>query len=242
MSLNLRGPDDPAPHDWAHRRPLCTELFRVVQPDVIGTQEALFSSLQQLRYDSPADAPLEWTGLGRTGGSTDEHSAVLHRADRWRVVALDHLALSAKPRSLGTRHTRDQGCPRMVTWVRLADTEGREVTVVNTHLDHASAQARARAASQLAALVETLPGPLVMTGDFNDVPGSETWTTLTSVLTPACPAGDDHPSTFHGYGDAGETGCIDWILQRGFTTATWWVVHRNPPVSDHHPVVADLLW
>ena len=240
LTQNLRGPSDPPPHDWASRRPRFRALLDRVQPDFIATQEAHFAMLQDLRRDAPPDAPLEWTGLGRRGGSSDEHCAVVHRADRWEVTAYDHLALSATPRTIPSTWTAAQDCPRMVTWARYRHrVSGTEVTIASTHLDQLCATSRSASAQQLAELAAALgDGPVVLAGDFNDEPGSPAYRTLTGALTPIFPTTEAR-DTFNGYGAGG--GCIDWILQRGFDAAAWHVLTPTPPVSDHNGVLAQLI-
>src|SRR5439155_5328344 len=68
MTYNLRF-DNPKenPRDaWTQRRPLMRELIRQLAPDVMGTQEGLYSQLKDLAADLPE---LDWIGLGREGGS-----------------------------------------------------------------------------------------------------------------------------------------------------------------------------
>ncbi|GGL40822.1 endonuclease/exonuclease/phosphatase family protein [Phycicoccus endophyticus] len=241
MSLNLRGPDDPPPHDWPSRRPRLAALLARVEPDVVGTQEALAPMLEQLCADAPAERPLAWSGRDRLGGHEDEHCAVVYRSDRWRPVAGGDVALSASPDRLGTRWTATQGFPRMATWVRLASRGGTgEVVLVNTHLDHVCPQSRLLAARQLCGLVGEVAGdaPVVLTGDVNAEPGSQLAGVLAGCLEPVLPTAGRAPRTFHGYGTG--SGCIDWVLARGVEVLGAEVLDDGPPVSDHHPVLATL--
>ncbi len=240
MSLNLRGCDDPPPNDWAHRRPRLARLLECTAPDVLGTQEALAAVLDEVCADAEPGLRLAWNGVDRRGGRDDEHCAVVHREDRWRVVASGDLALSDLPEALGTKATSTQGFPRMVTWVRLAPRcEGGEILVVNTHLDHLCARSRVLAAEQLVSLVDDLApdGPVVVTGDFNAQPGSDPHRILLTRLDPVFPR-TGAPDTFHGHG-AGR-GCLDWVLGRGVEVLRAGVAAVDRPVSDHHPVLARL--
>ncbi len=73
-------------------------------------------------------------------------------------------------------------------------------------------------------------------GDFNDEPGSPTWTRLTTVLTDVWAA--------VGSGDGftipvdAPTKRIDWILVRGLDPVSAEVLKTE--ASDHLPVVATL--
>lgn len=115
------------------------------------------------------------------------------------------------------------------------DVEGRRVLVLTTHFDHRrdSAQ-RPRSADEMREMAAQWgEGPLVMLGDFNDVPGSQAYETLTKVATDAWVAvGKDE-----GYTIPVETPTrrIDWILLRGLDARDGQVVRTD--ASDHLPVV-----
>lgn len=116
------------------------------------------------------------------------------------------------------------------------DVEGTQVLVLTTHLDHRKADAqRVASAEAILEMVQAFgPGPVVAMGDFNDTPGSATWSRLTTVFTDAWKAvgaGDgftipvESPATR-----------IDWILLRGLDAASAEVLKSD--ASDHLPVKA----
>jgi len=115
------------------------------------------------------------------------------------------------------------------------DVAGRRVLVLTTHFDHRrdSAQ-RPRSAEQMVEMVTQWgDGPVVMLGDFNDVPGSEAHRTLTAIATDAWAA--------VGKGDGltipvqSPTRRIDWVLLRGLTPVEARVIQTDG--SDHLPVL-----
>ena len=59
-----------------------------------------------------------------------------------------------------------------------AKVQGTRVHVVNTHLEEAAAIIRSAQAEELVAGPVKTPYPLIVIGDFNDSPGSDTYTTL----------------------------------------------------------------
>jgi endonuclease/exonuclease/phosphatase family metal-dependent hydrolase len=112
---------------------------------------------------------------------------------------------------------------------------GRRVLVLTTHFDHRrdSAQ-RPRSADEMREMAAQWgDGPLVMLGDFNDVPDSLAHRALTQVARDAWVA--------VGEGDGFTIPVdtprrrIDWVLLRGLTPTDADVVRTN--ASDHLPVV-----
>ena len=94
-------------------------------------------------------------------------------------------------------------------------------------------------------------GPIVLVGDFNDLPGSTVYSTLTGHGSPfadswrvAGRAEDGQSYTHHGFTGIPRDGRIDWILATpDFEVLDVAIVHdrqaeRYP--SDHFPYWADL--
>ncbi len=144
------------------------------------------------------------------------------------------------------------GSIRMVTWVRFRDLadDDREFCFLNTHLDNASQNARARAASLIAERIGRLDAslPLIVTGDFNVAAhGNPVYDTMLAAgLADSWDAAAERGplyGTFHGYGPLVPDGArIDWIL-----TTPGIAVHRaaidtfardGQFPSDHLPVQA----
>lgn len=252
MSFNVRYASEQPPHAWSARRPALAQTVRAAAPDVIGTQEGVYSQLRDIAADLPA---YDWIGLGREGGSRGEFCAVFYLRDRFEPVAFDHFWLSDTPEVVASA-TWGNRFRRMATWVRLRDrASGRELVVLNTHFDHEVEPARQQSAAlireRLARFEPDLP--MVVLGDFNCAAGAsvafdlltadtgliDTWTQA-ARRTPRIA-----PATYHGYAPADGPGeRIDWILARQpvdvsaaeIVTTTAGDRHS----SDHFPVVADL--
>lgn len=115
------------------------------------------------------------------------------------------------------------------------DVFGRRVLVLTTHFDHRrdSAQ-RPRSAQEMRDMITQWgDGPVVMLGDFNDVPGSAAHETLTAVARDAW----DTVGKGEGYTIPVDTPTrrIDWILLRGLTPREAQVIRTD--ASDHLPVL-----
>lgn len=123
MTFNLRHASPKPPNSWPERRPVMRNCIRTIAPDLIGTQEGLYSQLKDLSADLPE---YEWIGLGREGGSRGEFMAVFYRRDRFERMAFDHFWLSDTPDVVGSS-TWGNSNRRMVTWVRFRErSTGRE--------------------------------------------------------------------------------------------------------------------
>ncbi|MGC5568110.1 endonuclease/exonuclease/phosphatase family protein [Streptomyces sp. FR-108] len=251
MSFNLRYASTAEPHSWAVRRPVTRELLRRERPHVIGTQEGLHQQVRDIATD--LGGHYEWIGTGRAGGSRDEFMTVFYDTRRLVPVEYDHFWLSDTPAVIGS-NTWGGGSVRMVTWVRfrgLRDGQ-REFYFLNTHLDNARQNARARAAALIAERIAGLDRslPLVVTGDFNVAAHKnpvydtmlgagllDTWETAAER--------SELYATFHGYRPLTPDGDrIDWILASPGVGAhrasinTFSADGQFP--SDHLPVQASL--
>jgi endonuclease/exonuclease/phosphatase family metal-dependent hydrolase len=222
MSFNLRVGGDGLPDPWAERRPVSAALLGAELPTVVGTQEGLYQQVREVASALPAR--YEWVGTGREGGSRGEFMAVFFDAERLQPREFDHFWLSDTPSVVGSATWGNQ-VVRMATWVRFTDlVTGRELIVLNTHLDHAVDRAQRRGAELLARRLADFDAdlPVIVTGDFNvaaqaSVPYDtlvagaglvDTWTAAEKQLTPPY-------ATFHGYRPPQVGGDrIDWILVR----------------------------
>jgi hypothetical protein len=85
MSFNLRYASDTPPNTWADRRPVMRELLRRARPELIGTQEGLYSQLQDISAD--LGPSYDHIGLGREGGSKGEFMMIFF--DQRRLEPLE---------------------------------------------------------------------------------------------------------------------------------------------------------
>ena len=249
MAFNVRVPvDADGPDRWEARRDLLVDTIRDARPDVMATQELVTSQGEYIVTALPGYA---WFGRGRRGtqgDAGDEHMGVFYRRDALRLAGSGDFWLSDTPEISGSISWGNL-FPRMVTWglfERVAD--GRRFYLLDTHLPYRDEDgpARVRSAQAILHWLSTLPAdiPVILVGDFNDTPDSETYRTLVAGLQDAwweAPVRDGPEGTFHGFKDVpGKR--IDWILHRGLrpVRASTLTVHddgRYP--SDHFPVLVE---
>lgn len=250
MTFNLRYASDRAPNSWPERRPVVGAALRAAAPDIIGTQEGLAPQIRDIAADHPEYASI---GIGRESDGGGETATIFYRRERLSAVEQGHFWLSDTPEVAGSTGWGNI-LPRMTTWTRLHDHDtDRELFVVNTHLDHESAEARTRGAELICARVDGFDAgpPVIVTGDFNAIsradPTYEVF--LAAGFTDLrFAARDDLGPTYdsyHGYRPPGPGGAhIDWILGRGPLTALSFrlvdtAVGGQYP-SDHFPLMVTL--
>jgi endonuclease/exonuclease/phosphatase family metal-dependent hydrolase len=251
MSFNLRNAGDWGDDHWPARRPITKALLDDELPTVIGTQEGVYQSIQDVKADLPSH--YDWIGLGRGGGSRDEFAAIYYDGNRLQPREFDHLWLSDTPRLVASS-TWGNTCVRMATWIRFHDAAtGKEFVALNTHLDHETPAAQINGARLLVELLGNFTDiPVIVTGDFN-VPAeysepyeilvgkgglTDTWLTAERRLSSTV-------ATFHGYRKAVPNGeRIDWILTSPSVRTREAAINQfaldGRFGSDHFPVQASI--
>jgi endonuclease/exonuclease/phosphatase family metal-dependent hydrolase len=253
MSFNLRFASDTPPNSWPERRPVMRELLRQERPHLLGTQEGLYQQLRDIEADLPNY--YDSIGEGREGGSHGEAMQIFYDTRRLQPLEYEHYWLSDTPDVVGSK-TWGGCCPRMVTWIRFADTiTGAQFYAVNTHFEAFDAVAREKSARLLVerAATDFDPAlPVVVTGDFNEPAGAGH--TVYDLLVTNGPFVDTWEAaasrsalfgTFHGYRPLTPDGDrIDWILTTPGVSTSYAGINtfqkRGQYPSDHLPVQATI--
>jgi len=252
-TYNFRGPYDPEPYDWPSRKGRVRELIRVNGLQIFGVQEAYRFMID----DITEDGEFTYIGSGRDdfkdGG---EHSSILYRRDRFELLNGGTFALSETPDVPGSK-SWNTACPRIASWGIFRDKKsGTRFCYYNTHLDHVSELARQEGIKMVVAhAAKNGTGlPLILSGDFNAFPDSETYRTAASLLRDSkLVSGTGHTGpvkTFHnwerkrGNGSEVENEPIDYIFVSNDIRV---LSHRTDDrrflgdlASDHYPVIAEL--
>ena len=165
-----------------------------------------------------------------------------------KLTALDkgHFWLSDTPdtESLGW----DAKCYRIACWVLFEEKEtGKKFAFINTHLDHRGEKARINGIQLVCDFIKEKFGsdmPLVLTGDFNARPDSDTLCKARSLLNDArdvAKVTTDEP-TFHGF--KGLESIIDYIfISNNIKCNEFKVVKEKEGESfqsDHNGIVAEI--
>jgi endonuclease/exonuclease/phosphatase family metal-dependent hydrolase len=261
MSFNIRyGTAADGANHWDKRKDFLMETIQRFDPDLLGTQETLEFQRVFLATGLPGHEDL---GVGREDGvKKGEMAALFYRRSRFEKLEGGHFWLSTTPETAGSK-SWDSSLPRMVTWVKLRETQRKEAPALlflNTHFDHLGAQARLESAKLLRQRLTTLGAGcrVVVTGDFNAGETSDPYRALFGETAGApspiydtyraaypTPVGDESTSNDFTPKVKGRAR-IDWIgASRGWKTlsaAIDRVAREGRTPSDHFPVTAVLAW
>lgn len=250
MTFNVLHIDDNPSNKWDERKPLIKNLISRESPDIIGTQECVYTQVQDFVEMLPE---YEWLGLGRLGGSKDDFMTIYYKRDRFTLIEYDHFWLSDTPKNIGSM-TFGNVTPRMVTWGLFYDkVSKKQFYHMNTHLDYICEEAREKGAELIASIAQDLKQdiPIFLTGDFNTDIHTQPYNILTKKgpFTDSADLAKDfinhHLGTKNDFIDpTGGKSRIDWILTRGEVSINWIKIvddcidGKFP--SDHFPVIASV--
>ena len=222
-TYNLRVPCDKPPNDWASRRDRVRQTIEAGHYDVFGVQEAVKMQIDDVLRDS---------NYAKVGGGRDdfknggEHCCIFYNKTRFKLV---EGGTFGKFRDKATRKT---------------------FCYYNTHLDHVSELARAEGIKMVVRhAAENGKGlPLILTGDFNAYPDSETYKVATGLLRDAAVVSRTKhrgpARTWHGWGRRTRLEPIDYIFVSDDIEVLSHVTDATKPMglypSDHYPVIAEL--
>lgn len=224
------------------RRESVRQTIMAYMPDTVGVQEAspdwmayLTKSLKDI-YD--------YVGLGRDGGSKGEHSAIFYRKDRFELVETGTKWMSPTPDVVSK--FKESSLNRVFTYAILLEKKSnREIMVVNTHLEHTSAEARNL---QVAVLMNFLKDytqyPIVLTGDFNANPQSEVYRMVTAQLADSAKVAQtaEEHYTFHNYGKSSTYIDYAFVSQKNIAVSHYRVITEEMNgmlPSDHYALVIE---
>lgn len=247
VSFNVRlGVAKDGKNAWSKRCPAAGEMFKTIQPTVLGVQEAYDFQIKYLEENCPEYACV---GVGREDGAHQgEHMSIFYRKQDVELLDWGTYWLSETPDipSLGW----DAACMRTATWALLKHKKsGKQFFYVNTHLDHVGHIARREGLKLLVERIGMMnPNgwPMILTGDFNVLPDDPCLKNLDAMMQSArtfARFSDTHGS-FNDWGKAEES--IDFIYYSAIRDCISFRVIRESfagvkYISDHYPVVADII-
>ena len=236
---------------WVNRLPIMAETIQT--PSIAGFQEVLAEQLADLKKTMGGYA---YVGVGRDDGeASGEHVPIFYRKDQWQNADHGHFWLSDTPDKPGSK-SWGNSIPRMCTWIRLVDKNGKGIYIYNAHLDHMSWKSRRMSASFILEKINTREHkgePVVLLGDLNCKPGSEPLKILLAdgkVLLDSFTINEHdiaNSSTFNSW-KAGKKGSrrIDFILTSPdlkVQSAEILAIQKDGTVaSDHNALMATLEW
>ncbi|ORZ05433.1 Endonuclease/exonuclease/phosphatase [Absidia repens] len=167
---------------WAIRKFKVADTILFYQPDIVGLQEPVYHQVVDLHILVGDD--YDWIGVGREDGKQEgEYTAILYKKDLFTVLDWKTLWLSDTPEEVGSKGWGAKH-PRTATIARFKAnaSNGEEFSVINTHFDHVSEDARKASATLiLQQAIQELDTtvPVILLGDFNSTEDEAAYQELT---------------------------------------------------------------
>jgi len=256
ISYNIRyGKANDGENSWDNRKAATIEMLKDKQPDVFGVQEAYYFQIDYITENCPQYKSF---GIGRECNPHDsnvslekrgEHMSIFYNTRKVEFIDGGTYWLSETPDVCSKGW--DAQCKRTATWtlLKLKDS-GKKFFYVNTHLDHVGKIAQKNG---LALIVDKIASmnpeglPMILTGDFNVFPDDEVLTDLNKIMLNARDnaVDSDNTASFNGWGTSEKI--IDYIYYSGFKSCqNFKVISRQyagvPFISDHYPIIANLIF
>ena len=207
------------------------DVINKEKPDLVGLQEVDRGVQRTQRVDEIA----ELSKLTRMDYAFAFNLA--YQGGQYGVAILSRFPIHATEHRLykNLREAERRGFIRAEITVH-----GRKLNFVTTHLDYQHDDGRLFEAQQMLAGLSNVTGPLIIVGDFNDVPAGDTYKLMRTLFNDAWveTRGSDEGFSYPADKPAKR---IDYIFTResdAIRTKRAWVVQTL--ASDHIPVVADV--
>jgi endonuclease/exonuclease/phosphatase family metal-dependent hydrolase len=211
--------------------PRIAEVINGQHPDLVGLQEVDRGVTRTQRID-------EIVELSKLTRMDYAFAFNLHyQGGQYGVAILSRFPIRATDHRLyqNTREAERRGFIRAEVSV-----DGRVLNFVTTHLDYQYEDGRLFEAQQLLRALKDVKGPLIVVGDFNDIPAGRAYQLMRYQFGDAW---IESHSTDEGFSYPTDKPAkrIDYIFFRStdrVRTKRAWIVDTQ--ASDHVPVVADL--
>jgi len=209
-------------------------VIRREQPDVVMLQEI---DVHTGRSGKTVDEAAE---LGRkTGLHAYFIKGIDYDGGEYGVALLSRFEMTNRRRIPLPTDSATKGEPRVLGLATIQLPNKRAVTLACTHLDAQKASVnRHLQATEIARILKQEKLPVILAGDFNDYPDSETLRLLRTVVEPSC---QTCPPTIPVENPKRAIDFITFTPQAAFRV----VEHRVIPerlASDHLPVLAVLAY
>lgn len=242
MSSNVRtvSPFDLFKKSWLYRADLIIKNIEAERPDIIGFQE-----VTRFHYKYLTDCLDGYDNIltYRDGSFLSEGCPIFYNTSKFQLIDKGSFWLSSTPDEM----SRDWGAAynRICSFVVLKQlSDGKELAVFNTHLDHISEKARING---IALILEKLKAfgdyPCVIMGDFNAEENSETYKSACTLFDDAKYKAEITMSgaTFQKFGKSLDRENIDYFMvsKTGIDVYEYKVVdttYDGVYPSDHFPI------
>lgn len=234
---------------WPNRKEEVKKLIRFHEFDIFGIQEGLIGQIKDLT-EMPE---YSYIGVGRDDGKeAGEHSAIIFRSDRFKLLQKGDFWLSETPDKPG-KGWDATCCNRICSWGKFKDLKTKkDFFFFSVHFDHQGVEARRQSGFLMAKKIKEIAQntAAICVGDFNSTPETEQIKTLQAALNDTYLVSKMPPygpeGTFNGFKhDAELKNRIDYIfVSKNIEVLKYGVLtdsYQNKYPSDHQPVVAKVV-
>ena len=251
MSFNVRtsGMDKDTPNHWDNRKEAVLALIKDQMPDIMGVQEATFTSQWLWLKDQLKSLGYDGYGVNRQTGKESgagECPGILYNRNVIKKIEVGTFWLSETPDTPSKGW--DANYYRTATWGLFEHiATGQRFFMLNTHLDHESttAQIEGMKLIEKKLLEYEWDYPLYLTGDFNVVSTDKALDGIKEFMRNArtyATVRDTNP-TVNGFGNSSSRKQIDHIYYSDYLKAVEYYTIMDAYngvtyVSDHYPIYA----
>ena len=242
VSANARcyTPGDLMKKSWFYRAPLLVRTLAAAEPDIIGFQEVTW--LHRSYFDRALkgyDYVLDY----RDDSFLAESCPIYYNTSKFTLTDKGSFWLSETPETMSKGW--NAACYRICSYVILTQkSDGKQLVVFNTHLDHVSEEARINGINLVLEKIKAFGGmPSVIMGDFNAEEDSLTYAAATKLFDDAKyqTKDTDSGSTYHGYGMDWSYDNLDYFMisKTGIDVESYKVLRNTfdgAYPSDHYPI------
>ena len=242
MSVNVRtwSPTVTFKKSWFYRAKLIDSNIAEVKPDIIGFQEVTPVHYKYLTETLRGyDNVIEY----RDNSPLHEACPVFYNTSRFELKDKGSFWLSETPEKM----SKDWGseCYRICSYVILENkSDGKQLVVFNTHLDHVSDEARIKGIAVVLEKIKQFGSlPSIIMGDFNATEDSETYRSATESFLDAKYQTKNTMTgaTFQKFGKALDSENIDYFMisKEGIKVQEYKIYNSTVAgtyTSDHFPI------
>ncbi|MBQ7596331.1 MAG: endonuclease/exonuclease/phosphatase family protein [Clostridia bacterium] len=242
VSANVRcwSPTDVFKKSWFYRADLLFETLKEQEPDIIGFQE-----VSKIHYKYLTK---KFEGYGsvikyRDDSPLAESCPIFYNKSRFDCADSGGFWLSETP----DIKSKDWGaaCYRICSYVILKQkSDGSQLVVFNTHLDHISDEARINGINVVHEKIKQFGSlPSIIMGDFNAEEDSQTYSAVTKLFDDAKykTSNPDKSATYQNFGKELESENIDYFMisKTGIEVKDYRIIKKTYDgvyPSDHFPI------
>jgi len=247
MSMNLYSSNwaDKGAIAWKYRRELVAQNIQQAKPTIISMQEV---KSEQYKYCKKLLKNYNSEIVYRDDSDNSEGCPIFYHKNLYTLIDKGTFWLSETPDVMSKGW--ESAYYRICSYVVLRDKQtGKEFSVFNTHLDHASETARINGINVILDKIHSIGDyPAILMGDFNATENSQTYLNATETLLDVKYQVENeygNHATYHNWGQELDRTAIDYfmITKTGFAVDSYEVItttYDGNYASDHFPIVTML--